>query len=308
MTCAICMDDITEATVLPCKCRVEYCNDCWDKSLAQSFKSHYQAKCPTCRLAISPDFDAAKGHLVFSLDDTPPIDMDEYRRCVRIREQKPDTPEGQQAEARIQQILQERTSYFTATVNRLVQQVAPVVCQRLAYFGEENPRLQEVAKGKLLRPFADESLERLRERAKSLSEAANVDTIQDHAQLEVLLRRLAGGSNARLASYWASTGGATHPPYCICRSELKRTTGRERSFMAMEAFGFRRDDQRVLREIERRADADDMNIVCDVCESHVKFSHFTWTCVGGSDTIMHPSSYDICDDCFIKHVFDVQPE
>lgn len=77
--CAICFDEIDLAAVLPCKCNVMYCTRCWDRALAQSLQFAHQARCPTCRCPVHVDFDADKGHLVFSNahDDDPEPDPEE---------------------------------------------------------------------------------------------------------------------------------------------------------------------------------------------------------------------------------------
>lgn len=77
--CAICFDEVDLAAVHPCKCNVMYCTRCWDRALAQSLHFAHQARCPTCRCAVHVDFDADKGHLVFSIthDDDPEPDPEE---------------------------------------------------------------------------------------------------------------------------------------------------------------------------------------------------------------------------------------
>jgi len=67
--CTICFEALAScggAISLPCECRVPYCADCWDRSLAASISACGRALCPSCRGAMRVDFDADKGRLLFS--------------------------------------------------------------------------------------------------------------------------------------------------------------------------------------------------------------------------------------------------
>lgn len=67
--CIICFEALESrggAIPLPCECRVPYCADCWDRSLAASISSCGRALCPSCRGAMRVDFNASVGHLSFS--------------------------------------------------------------------------------------------------------------------------------------------------------------------------------------------------------------------------------------------------
>jgi len=70
--CGICYEAIplTGIAKLPCSCRVPYCHSCWDRALAASMSSCGRATCPSCRMALRVDFDAALGRLFFSRAET----------------------------------------------------------------------------------------------------------------------------------------------------------------------------------------------------------------------------------------------
>lgn len=67
--CAVCFEALESrggAIPLPCECKVNYCADCWDRSLAASISACGRACCPSCRGAMRVDFDSSKGRLMFS--------------------------------------------------------------------------------------------------------------------------------------------------------------------------------------------------------------------------------------------------
>merc|ERR1712216_338789 len=66
LECVVCFETMSHQIDLPCACNVSYCARCWDRSLAQSFFSVGQARCPTCRSSVGVEFDAENACLVFS--------------------------------------------------------------------------------------------------------------------------------------------------------------------------------------------------------------------------------------------------
>eukprot|EP00929_Paragymnodinium_shiwhaense_P107419 TRINITY_DN73511_c0_g1_i2.p1 TRINITY_DN73511_c0_g1~~TRINITY_DN73511_c0_g1_i2.p1 ORF type:complete len:293 (+),score=41.56 TRINITY_DN73511_c0_g1_i2:45-881(+) len=73
--CAICFDALSEcggAAQLPCNCRVDYCNRCWDRALNSRFSAVKRAECPTCRTPMFVNFNAASGRLMFEKSDGTP--------------------------------------------------------------------------------------------------------------------------------------------------------------------------------------------------------------------------------------------
>jgi len=79
--CVICFEPVgSHGIKLPCNCKVDYCMQCWDRSLAKSFNACAKARCPTCRTPVRVDFDAQSGQLAFR----PEAD-DEDADCTRRR-------------------------------------------------------------------------------------------------------------------------------------------------------------------------------------------------------------------------------
>jgi len=65
----ICRENLAElggAIALPCQCRLECCQGCWDTTLAGSIKKGGVPTCPTCRSVIRVDYDSRSGRLIFS--------------------------------------------------------------------------------------------------------------------------------------------------------------------------------------------------------------------------------------------------
>jgi len=42
-------------------------------------------------------------------------------------------------------------------------------------------------------------------------------------------------------------------------------------------------------------------ISCNLCDSVVPYKSSLWTCEDGCRSVLHPTSYDICESCFSKH-------
>eukprot|EP00931_Biecheleriopsis_adriatica_P056351 TRINITY_DN33393_c0_g1_i1.p1 TRINITY_DN33393_c0_g1~~TRINITY_DN33393_c0_g1_i1.p1 ORF type:complete len:610 (-),score=136.76 TRINITY_DN33393_c0_g1_i1:83-1867(-) len=67
--CGICTGNLRElggAIDLPCRCKVPYCQMCWDRTLAASLSKVGLPRCPSCRKVIRVDYDSKSGRLVFS--------------------------------------------------------------------------------------------------------------------------------------------------------------------------------------------------------------------------------------------------
>lgn len=66
--CAICFEVVDAGVDLPCRCKVDYCMQCWDKALAKSFNACANVRCPTCRSPVRVDFDPITGHPTFAAE------------------------------------------------------------------------------------------------------------------------------------------------------------------------------------------------------------------------------------------------
>ena len=42
-------------------------------------------------------------------------------------------------------------------------------------------------------------------------------------------------------------------------------------------------------------------IVCDLCDEQLPFNTPVFVCGNGDSTILHPTTYDVCEDCFVRY-------
>lgn len=49
----------------------------------------------------------------------------------------------------------------------------------------------------------------------------------------------------------------------------------------------------------------EIGIICDICETQVRTTQFLWSCQSGESTILHATSYDVCDTCFSQHALGI---
>lgn len=117
---------------------------------------------------------------------------------------------------------------------------------------------------------------------------------------------------ARLAAL-ASAVDSPPVPECVCGSRLVRGTvrGRVRAWVAKclrvtpeEVEG----DSRVTEVTNRYLDGTlDVPLTCDICQSlngpsRMKADGEVWTCMAGTTTILHGLSFDVCEECYERHV------
>merc|ERR1712072_731439 len=101
-----------------------------------------------------------------------------------------------------------------------------------------------------------------------------------------------------LCAQWASEKCTA--PKCVCRSSLQRVDGLQRAILLRQQLGLR--DALSEEELEQWILSGDF-IICDCCEKRVPLSKdsFVWTCENRNCTILHATSYDICEKCFVQH-------
>ena len=47
-------------------------------------------------------------------------------------------------------------------------------------------------------------------------------------------------------------------------------------------------------------------IVCDLCDDHLSITTPVFCCGNGDCTILHPTTYDICDACYVRYCVEGQ--
>jgi len=313
MECAICFEAITARTNLPCACNVDYCLRCWDRSLAASFNSGESARCPTCRTSVRVDFDANECRLVFSREsEDPPANSESemQEELEQLRQQMIEihgqTVADEEQEARLyqrfmalvafaQQENERRSQRSNDTIERLAQQAIPAMTRKLQRYQAAN----------------DVPLEGFRQNPEKHLENVAVAELMAHVELvgrtavqppitkRHLIKQLVStiDNPGQLSSFLVST--TLEPPPCVCGGTLTRIDGRTRTAHFLGAQGVAEHAlQRALQTYERMGTT---NVICDVCDSQVPFLGFVWTCSNGASTILHATTYDVCDACFILH-------
>lgn len=273
--CAICFDAVAkqDALRLPCECRVIYCMQCWDRALATSFNDCGYARCPTCRSPVRVDFDGAR--LQFSSEPyTPDINDEAFSESV------------------------------SQTVNRLAEQAAPLMARMLRAYGEAHPTLRALAQDTGL--LSTRSVREL----KSLVVGIGGDPAGCFEKSDLIerLRDKAGGA-APLSAYCAAAdatldaAAATPSLRCVCQGELVRMAGRDRCRQLV--FSEREYTELAAGQLEALLDLQLASgasfVICDLCDDHVPPRDAVYTCGNGQRTILHPTTYDVCNSCFVRY-------
>eukprot|EP00927_Polykrikos_kofoidii_P000502 TRINITY_DN10183_c0_g1_i1.p1 TRINITY_DN10183_c0_g1~~TRINITY_DN10183_c0_g1_i1.p1 ORF type:complete len:257 (+),score=43.86 TRINITY_DN10183_c0_g1_i1:144-914(+) len=99
-----------------------------------------------------------------------------------------------------------------------------------------------------------------------------------------------------------AAGGSPGIPRCVCGGGFKQLGLRERVHLLVEPKG----EHGHLMYLGRRFSVPQLiemgAITCDVCDLAVKEGNEVFMCENGALTILHAHSYDICQQCFQKHV------
>eukprot|EP00931_Biecheleriopsis_adriatica_P083711 TRINITY_DN57379_c0_g1_i1.p1 TRINITY_DN57379_c0_g1~~TRINITY_DN57379_c0_g1_i1.p1 ORF type:complete len:296 (+),score=33.09 TRINITY_DN57379_c0_g1_i1:32-919(+) len=274
--CAVCFDAVSYDTVLPCSCKVSYCSRCWDKSLAASFNSCGQARCPTCRGPVRIDFDATTGRLVFSREEDVAVESDQGK-------------------------LERRQ----AATSRLLSQAQPAQIRLLKQMGKEQPQpqLQEAAKD----PEASmRSLSASELKTHITMCGGTVDGLEHQSELLQNLLQTLGTHPTLLACHLAG-GKMTCRPPCVCGCSLQRIMGHQRMVSASKTLIPDAPPQIQDTILEAMLSGAIAGVQCDLCNRPVKPSNGVWTCTNGTSTILHATAYDVCDICLAVEAYGLVP-
>lgn len=266
LECAICYDSIAANTVLPCSCKIDYCGHCWNKALASSFNNCGFARCPSCRSPVRVSFDADANRLVFSRE-TDPRTLDEVNGMDIV------------------QLAQD-------TVERIAQEAMPAQIRILSEFGLEHSLLGDVmsnTKDAASKMSSSELKEYIAKAGGNFSDCLEksdlVERLQQVVEKEAFVSMIAV---AKLPS-----------PKCVCGSPLEFVDGKSR--LRRQYTKEQLPDDAFNDLYERVKSSYDSGMICDLCDGHLAVSASVWTCENGGGTILHASSYDICEACFSTH-------
>jgi len=281
LSCAICFED-AEAILLPCACNVTYCAQCWDHALAQSFNVSGDAMCPTCRAPIAIEFDADKLQLVFSRKQESSLQVDVHCSVNASRQSK-----------RSEQI---------EVITKLRQQALPAQVRLLQAHGKHHPDLMMNALAAAAPPLQGMLVAALKHNIQALDECS--DWLSKDRLVNCLFRE-----SLEKRKMWRLLGenfaaATDEMPACVCGSSLVNVSGEERIMRHFDQLGYPRDSveyRRMLSQVLVKARECESVISCDLCEQPVPRTDSIWTCKNSHMTMLHPTSYDICNDCFMVH-------
>ena len=263
--CGICFDSLTEGDrlTLPCQCRVPYCLQCWDRSLATAFNNSGRARCPSCRCPVRVDFDPTASRLVFSSDSA---DDATAEPCAEV-------------------------------INRLAEQAAPLMTCKLRKYGEEHPSLRAIARD----PVSELSTRSVRE-CKALLRALAGNAAGCVEKADIIERcQTAAGSDAKLAAFCTSSDYVpeVHTSVrCVCGGRLERIGARARAGSLFTSQYPQLEPAQLEQLLDEQMSIGGV-VICDLCDKQV--SSAVWMCGNGEKTILHPTTYDVCESCFVRY-------
>lgn len=220
--CAICFEQKVFVE-LPCVCRsVRYCAACWDRCLVVGLNAAGQARCPSCRVVISVDFEPQQERIVFSMAEVDATSLDQA-----------DVEEGEKIEA------------------------AKSDDWRLRLYSKTRP--------------------------------VQIGLLREH------------GLSRAAAAAWPSQSCTA--PMCLCGGELERLDVRTRILRMLEAadsaWRSRVPESQVEPMIAHLARSP--LVTCDLCSKVATITGVVWSCGNGTNTLLHPSAYDVCECCFAEY-------
>jgi len=290
-------------------CNVSYCPKCWDRALASSLTSGDRSRCPTCRGAVRVDFDPIECRLVFSREvEDQEVDRQRLRQQIEQEFSRDETyPDGRpDLEPMIEQLVQRFSDdrRRQETIERLARQACPAMTRILGRYRESHDAhikgfLQNPAAALEKLPASDlrqqiDILGGLREQTDAAGCAG--DSRHEEADLVQRLIEVAGGPS--VASFLIST--SLEAPRCVCGGALERMSSNDRTRLWLRKLGYSpyNLDEELQRHVEMGRGT---QMVCDICDTEVSFGTFMWSCSCSDTTVLHATTYDICEACFTRH-------
>lgn len=300
MECAICLEPIDdEGTTLPCQCKLHYCLSCWDKALANSYCQRGQATCPSCRTLVRVDFDAEKQSLMFTAETVDMTFAAQRELVVKYHQEMESRRTGATCDesvlSSLENDLQNMINMRQDMITRLRHQAQPVQIKLLQGYGKANPSLAEIqsnATGVLSTASEDE--------LRVFMTAACIEEDESSEKSDLICRLEANQSTIGLCSLWASY--KCQSPKCICGCAFQRINGIERYRNCMGEQGNSVSEEDIERRIRHLQMQNQSAVICDLCEDNIPLAResFVWTCENKNSSILHATSYDICDKCFVE--------
>lgn len=181
------------------------------------------------------------------------------------------------------------------TIQRLRHQAMPAQIQLLQQYGQDNTSLLNVREN-ATETLAKTSVSSL----KGLMEVAHIDAHGCLEKSDLIAKLVDSVGMDSLCALWASQKCVA--PKCVCHSSLRRVDGVER-FRSMLDNTEAISDEELEHRLRQIHISGGSIVVCDICEESVPLlskRSYVWTCENHSSTILHATSYDVCDKCFAQ--------
>lgn len=301
MECAICMEAIGEGTTLPCQCRLDYCLSCWDKALASSYCQRGQATCPSCRTLVRVDFDTEKQCLVFSAETVDITFAAQRELAMKMHQEFENRMSGAVNESNISSLEAELTNIMQMRqdmITRLRHQAQPVQVKLLQGYGKANPSLLDINRNRndILATATEAELQ-------AFLTTVCVERGESSEKTDLIARLEEKLSTIGICCLWASQK-CSPPPKCICGCAFQRINGVERYRNCLGDQAGTISEEEIERRIQIFTMQGQSAVICDLCEENIPLTRdsFVWTCENKNSSILHATSYDICDKCFVEAV------
>merc|ERR1719198_2729780 len=133
---------------------------------------------------------------------------------------------------------------------------------------------------------------------KALMESSSVSGEEGMEKLDMLDRLIEKANTIEICAAWAQQ---TCPfPKCVCGGFFQRVDAVERYRRSPNGERCAAlSDEDIFRLLQHLQQHNETIIICDICEESVPVVHPVWTCQNRTSTILHATSYDICDRCFV---------
>jgi len=88
---------------------------------------------------------------------------------------------------------------------------------------------------------------------------------------------------------------------CVCGGQLLRLGGRSRCLQLFAAQLPQLPPEQLAHLVEAQLATGSTCVVCDLCDRSLPPGMPVYTCGNGERTILHPTTYDVCDACFVRY-------
>jgi len=224
------------------------------------------------------------------------VDFDPERVCLIFSKALPSSTDSEGWDADSRQV---KETSKTAAVQKLRNQALPAQIRLLQNHGRRHPGLEELTRAPEVQ-LRGMSVCELKEHITTLG-GSSADCLEKEDLVRCLLQKkemLGRVLGKKFADF------TDELPSCVCGSSLIRVTGEERTMRCCDKMpylsGVPRESTNYQLVLSRLTSMQSSICFCDLCGESVPIANAVWTCKNGDTTILHATSYDVCDECFMK--------